>query len=562
MNKIRFLPITLALSIAILCAILYVPYLHNALVFDDKGLFNGLIYDYAYTPLDFRPRTFPYFSLGFIQVIFGSIEANRIVSLVLHILCSWMLFALLLSLLTTCTATTNSTIAEQQTSKNNNTILAGIGAILFAVNPVAVYGAGYLAQRTILFSTLFSLLSFWFFNRAFAKNRTADIVTAAVLYAAAVFSKEHAVMLPWAVAPIATLYDLPLRTKIKRVFLYFILCAPAAIGVVIAAKSVIATSYEPDVNNLLSQMKLQMHSTALDTKSGQWAGSILLQMGFFFDYIGYWFIPNVTKLSADMRFDFVALLTSWVTYFKAACFLICPAVAIYVLRHRHTTALRNTAALLACGFLYAWFLYFTELVAIRFQEPFVLYRSYIWAPGYILMGVALCRLIPARFVAALTVPIAVPILAVFLFFARDRLQSLSNQGSLWLDAAAKLPAYSIPGDDRIFYNRGLEYQRQKKYDDAIQDFSYVIRKNPTQAVFYYVRGVAFYSKDDFPHALHDFTEATHVNPKDGASYLGKGMTLEKLHQIQEAKAAYQQSAALGNTLAKLHVEKLEKSFQP
>src|SRR5205085_4676624 len=130
-------------------------------------------------------------------------------------------------------------------------------------------------------------------------------------------------------------------------------------------------------------------------------------------------------------------------------------------------------------------LFLTELASVRFQEPFVLYRSYLWAPGYILMGAALCRARPLKPVLIFSIPA----LVIFIFLARDRLQSLTTDGTLWKDAAAKLQSHPIPGDDRIFYNRGLEYQREKKYSEALQDISYAIGKNPDKSPLYYARGM-------------------------------------------------------------------------
>ena len=64
----------------------------------------------------------------------------------LHVGCAWALFALLRSLEVRRPA-------------------AFAGAALFAVHPVAVYGAAYLTQRSIVVATLFALLSLLMFLR-------------------------------------------------------------------------------------------------------------------------------------------------------------------------------------------------------------------------------------------------------------------------------------------------------------------------------------------------------------------------------------------------------------
>ncbi|MBS0307597.1 MAG: hypothetical protein JSS58_01380, partial [Proteobacteria bacterium] len=407
LNRYR-LPVLCALIIALLATLLYAPFFHNAPVFDDAGLYNNLtVYDFAHTPFG-RPRTFPYFTIGLIQVLFGSIEANRIVSLALHILCSWMLFALLIALQRQAFPLSNPATDADKQQSIKITIIAFLGATWFALNPVAVYGAGYLVQRTILFATLFSLLSLWFFRRAFAENRTADVITAAVFYAAAVYSKEHAIMLPAAAAVMTALYDGDLRTKAKRIGLYFLLCIPSAIAAVRVATTVIATSYEPAADTIIAQMP---HFSILGMHVGKWPTSIIMQMSFFFDYLSYWAIPDVRMLSADMRIDFAALFTNWWFFIKAFFFLGCPITGLVLLKRG------GAAALFGCGLFYSWLLFFTELVSIRFREPFVLYRSYLWAPGFILMGVALCRALPMRLLLSL----AVPAFVILILLSRDRL---------------------------------------------------------------------------------------------------------------------------------------------
>lgn len=189
MRNLHLFSISTTLSVATLTGFLYWPFLSNGLIFDDHGLFlNGAVYDFAQVIFDLRPRTFPYFTLGFVKVLNSGLEANRIFSLAIHILCTWLLYLLLFALLKQ-TLYFSSKSDELQQTDTHIIVVPFFCVTWFAIHPIAVYGAGYLAQRTILFATLFSLLSVWFFCRAFAKNRAIDIVTAALFYSIAVFSK-------------------------------------------------------------------------------------------------------------------------------------------------------------------------------------------------------------------------------------------------------------------------------------------------------------------------------------------------------------------------------------
>jgi tetratricopeptide (TPR) repeat protein len=544
-NDDRFISVLIVLFVFFLSGSLYFPFLNAGLIFDDHGLFLNLrVYEFAQELFDLKPRTFPYFTLGLIQVLSDSLVVNRIVSFVLHLICAGLLFFVLRSSLTAAL-----TRVKGRADLQRNYLISGasiFAAIIFAIHPISVYGYAYLAQRTILFATLFSLLSLWFYRRVFAENRTIDVIAAALFYSLAVFSKEHAIMLPLAALPLAALYEGNWRAHFKRIALYLVLCLPAALTVLLATKHIVASSYEPDVAALLPQMQ---NITVMAQARGEWLVSIILQAGFFFDYFAFWILPDVRFLSADMRFDFVHIWSSWWVFPKAFLFFISPLIAIYFLRKK------GLVAFFCCGYLYSWFLFMTELAAVRFQEPFVLYRSYLWAPGYAMMLAAVCARIPRRWLLMA----AIPVFVVFFLLARDRLTSLSTEANVWKDAAAKLESPTLVGSDRIFYNRGLAYMREKRYDDAIGDFSHTIQLNPKVAQAYYNRALAYYALGKYPEAMLDLNQAVSLNAKDGSAQYVRGLIFERRACVEQAKQAFAVSMALGNQVAKLKLEDMEKN---
>lgn len=548
MLKRYSLPLSGALLIALLSSLLYVPFLSNSLVFDDHNFFTNLsIYDFAVKPFDLRPRHFPSFTLGFVQVMGGTIETHRIVSLVLHVLCAWMLFFLLSALLKQALKTSVSALSDETQRARQATVAAGVGAIWFAIHPIAVYGAGYLAQRTILFATLFSLMSLWFYRRAFAENRTADVITAALFYSAAVFSKEHAVMLPLAALALTILYDGDWRTRLKRAGIYLVLCLPAAFAAVTANKGVVATSYEPYVGEITSQISdipLMNHKPW-----GQWVVSVAIQAKTFFDYVYYWFIPDVRALSADIRLNFVETWNGGWVFVKVALFAGWAGGGLYLLLRR-----RGAAVLFGAGMLYCWMLYATEFATVRFQEPFVLYRSYLWAPGLAMMLVALLSRVPLRATA-----IGFALLAPLLFFlAHNRLQSFATERAVWEDAAAKLAAPDLPGADRIYYNRGGERFKKGELLLALEDLNKVVELNPGAFQGYLGRGKIYLRMKKYPEALVELDRSLSLRPPRRGLYglvqFHRATVLQELGRKKEAWEAYQASADDGFYFAKLIVE--------
>ncbi|WP_157889178.1 tetratricopeptide repeat protein [Herminiimonas arsenitoxidans] len=513
------------------------------MVFDDSNLYKNLsVYQFATTPFDLRPRTFPYFTLGFVQVIYGSIVISRGVSLFLHVCCAFLLFLLISRLLSVAVTHFPQGSNDVESRPYAVTITALLVAVWFAVDPIAVYGAAYLVQRTILFATLFSLLCLLYFCRGLERSSWPDMVAAAIFYSLAVFSKEHAIMLCIATIPLVWVYQKRAEFAMGKIPLFLSLCIPAGLTIFLHAGHVVANSYEPDVKIVLPSL----HSISLlGSQLGQWVVSCLAQMGFFFDYLQYWYFPDVRRLSIDMRVDFGELWASWWFFLKAFLFLISPLICLFLFKRR------GMASVFAAGFLYSWIVFLTELVSVRFQEPFVLYRSYIWAPGYALM---LASILYVFLTSRLRIIAVIAILFVFGLLARDRLLSLVDDGTAWKDAAAKLQSETVSGSGRIFYNRGRQYLREENLEAAISDFSNTIVENPDAYYAYYHRGTAYSSLLKFEAAQIDFDKALAINDEYGPIHYAKGLLYERIGCPAEAKNSYSNSLRLGVAIAQLRLD--------
>jgi hypothetical protein len=122
---------------ALACA-LYWPFLSNPLVFDDWTFFSGIGFSYYAThPIGLQLRTPPYFTLAVTEILIGGVEAHRIVSLVLHLVCAFCLFKLIYDLMRAPAAETRGAEAERQ---GRALVYALIGAAAFAIHPGRVRG--------------------------------------------------------------------------------------------------------------------------------------------------------------------------------------------------------------------------------------------------------------------------------------------------------------------------------------------------------------------------------------------------------------------------------------
>jgi protein O-mannosyl-transferase len=520
----RFPALVGAALIAALAGGLYLPFLANPPVFDDFYFFSGQLFAYYAThPFGLELRVPAYFSLAVVQLIWWEhIEAHRIVTLAFHFACALAVYKLILDV---------HGYAARRASVAPATGLAAhapalVAAAVFAVHPVAVYGAGYLIQRTTLFATLFSLVSIVLYLRGLARRSHADAVLAALMYSIAVLSKETAVMLPAAAVAAGLIVAVERRFLLRHASLYLACCAPAAALVAVLGKVKIGATYEPDFG--IVSAHVAQAGGAAHAFGSPWFESAVTQAGLFFRYLALWLFPHTGAMSFDWRVDFAsqwppALPTLGVVGFVG-----------YGLLGAWLIARGGTARVAGFGMLFPWILFFTELATVRFQEPFVLYRSYLWAPGLmVLLALALDRL-PARAVAAF----ALLALTLLFYQAHDRLQTFATGMALWEDAVAKLPRQAVPGGSRTLYHLSREYLSAGRAERAAEIAERCLAEYPATFDCHYGRAEAHLRRYEVPEALFHLTRAVALRPERGVARHKLGLALEYLGCVEEAKEQY------------------------
>lgn len=528
-------------AIVALASAVYLPFLGNPLIFDDLAFFSGAGFAYfATTPLGFTLRAPPYFSLAFTQVMWGQFppwhhaEIHRILSLVFHSACALALYKLLYDLLRSVEAGSAPGAKSRNDVRLNASMPAFIGAAIFAVHPVAVYGAGYLTQRTIVLATLFSLLSIIYYVRGLARGNRADALIAALFYSFAVFSKEHSVLLPVAAVMATLLLAKDARFAMRYAVIYLLACLPAAAAVVtlIRGIGVIGETYEYHYSMLLTD---PAGIPDLHTAGGPWLVSAITQSGLFFRYLAAWLVPDTAAMSIDVRIDFAQDWSPGWILLKAVAFVAFGALGLMLLLRR------GTAGWVGFGLLYFWILFLVEFSAVRFQEPFVLYRSYLWAPGILIALAALLSGCSRK--VALAVFIAV--CPVLLYQAHDRLRTFSSNMALWADAAAKLPSTPVPWGWRPLYNWAREQTHAGNADQAIETVNRCMSRYTEASRCYFARGALHNYVGEHEQALPYLDRALAIEPQFAVGHYQRGIALEKLGRLDEARAAYRESSRLG-----------------
>lgn len=100
-----------------------------------------------------------------------------------------------------------------------------------------------------------------------------------------------------------------------------------------------------------------------------------------------------------------------------------------------------------------------------------------------------------------------------------------------------------PNDAEAYYNIGIVYYGEKKYDESKAQFQKAIEIYPDFSEAYYSLGVVYYAEANYDKAIETFSKAVQIDPRNyGAIYqLGVVYNIKKdktqaLAQVDKLKA--------------------------
>ena len=454
---------------------LYARVLPAPLFFDDELITReGFRAEYGQL-LTARVRVIAYHSIVALERFFGDqhIPFQRAVNVALHALVAALLFVFYRRLLDALGAPLQSATDFSSTAATSPaalpvgrwaTFLCASLALVFLLHPVAVYAVAYLVQRSILLCTLFSLLALLATIGWAQYGGALRLIGAFACYGLALLSKEYALALPAAMFGLIIIIRRLPPVQVLRAL------APLALLSLLAGVF-LWRKYGQFIGQPFDQTSLGYVAQLAQLEPGIekriWPLSIANEMRLFFHYGALWLVPNVAAMSVDLRprfplhFDDLGLLLGVAGY---VLLLGAAAVGVFSSLPRRR--------LLAWALLTVTTLYVTEFATVWIQDPFVLYRSYLWAMA--LPGVALA-LAPASAPERTGARVALAALALVLLgglasLARDRIESMRSPLALWSDAVAKLPEALTPGQSRPYFNRGAAYRDEGRMQLALRDF--------------------------------------------------------------------------------------------
>ncbi|MBI5660401.1 MAG: hypothetical protein HZC43_12855 [Nitrosomonadales bacterium] len=501
------------LLLTALVAVVYGPFLFNPLVFDDTNLFAPGSDDVnrlgAFSPLQIR--WLPYATMAWtVGAADGNLFWLRLEALMLHASVGLALFFLLLRLYQLVPISGCGGKEARQ--------LAFCSASLFVLHPVAVYGAGYLIQRTIVMAALFSLLALLAYMRGLTGNRGAWLWASVLFYGLAVLSKEHAIMLPAVMLALTVLLSGVSASLFWRLRWIYLACLSIALLVVFQKLGIIGNVYEFNARGMLEKIEVE-HAYPL---------SALTQCALFFKYVGLWLLPNPAWMSVDMREPFA---TGFLSVFglAALAFAGYGMTAVWLLFRRGAMGVAGFAL------LFPWLLFFTEFSTVRIQESFVLYRSYLWMMG---IFIALPLLL-GRIKAGIAMPVMLLMILVLGMGSVNRLTTFSDSLLLWHDAAILVEQkHGLPGVWRIYENRAISFLNVKRPQQAIQDYRLALSLSPRsgQKYLYQGLGAAYIQESKYTDAVSSFGSALELDSGYDHARFSRGVAYMMMGNLDSARA--------------------------
>ena len=275
--------------------------------------------------------------------------------------------------------------------------------------------------------------------------------------------------------------------------------------------------------------------------------SAVTQAGLFFKYLSLWLWPDTQAMSIDIRVDFLESWSPGWIVLKVFAFAAFGVLGVLLLRRR------GRLGLVGFGMLYTWVLFLVEFSAARIQEPLVLYRSYLWAPGILLAGAALLNGVPRR----VALPAFALASAALFYQAHNRLESFSSPLALWQDAVAKFPEKPVPWGSRVLFNLARAYALDDRLDKSAEVAERCLAQYPDTYDCYFARGAIYLQAGEFDLARRYLARAIALKPDSGIAHHRLGIVLESLGRIDEAKALYRRASELGYGGARQELIRLE-----
>lgn len=544
MNLIRWRLPEMAFAAGILggLIILYSAGFGHQLIFDDAWMARNP--EVLREPISIRPefRSLWLASYQAVYQLMGSeLLWQRVFNVLLHAVNTVLIWALSVRLLAHALkqeleeAAPDVQSGRVQECRATVRIVIPFAVAAWAFNPVAVYAVQYLTQRSTLMATGFVLLELLAFIAALqsrsAIGRLLWLMITAGAYILAVLSKEHAAPAVALLFPLYVYWQRPSRKQLWIAGLVMAGLAMIAALVTMSQKGLrVGVAYEDMVRPFLQQLE-GLRPGAVEQV---YSLSLVNQAWLFFRYGILWVLPWVGWLSVDLRPPFPLTWYAMPQVLGALAFVVLALVGGLALLLR-----RGRVALAGLMVLVPIVLFSTEMAYVRLQEPFVLYRSYLWSIAlpvlWVLVVITLIR--GRQFIVA----IGVGVTLIFAFLALDRIHSLRDDQTAWRDALSKIDGDGPPnalGRWRAPHNLARWDLAERRFEDAVRHAKMADALGAPNGLAKQKLGSALVSLRRPQEALPVLLAAQEEGYDGAELWVSIGSAYDQLGRVDEAFVAY------------------------
>ncbi len=387
--------------------------------------------------------------------------------------------------------------------------LAFIAGLMFALNTMNSEAVSWIAAIPELTFTLFFLLSFYLYLRAYEKGRVNYIfyILSLASFAPALFCKEPAITLPVVIAA----YDILKNDKplLKRFILYIPFAAIALFYIAVRASV---------LGGVVSFVAMKF--TPLDY--------IMNIPVLFLRYVRKFILP--VNLNASYVFRPIKSFSEPLAVY-AYIFTAVYLAAIVRFRKNSAVSLSLFWALVALAPAF-----YLPVIPGGFAERYF----YLPSAGFSVIGaVVLGRAASYRPVKKIVPVFIVALLALYAFGDIRRTLTWRDDYTLWKDTVLKSPD-SLP----VHLNLARAMQKKNDLTGAVAELNEVTRLDRDKSEAYNRLAYIYRDLNRFPEAIANFKEVLRLEPDNDNIHYNLAMAYQATGDLNAAKAHYEQAIAI------------------
>ncbi|MBI1912239.1 MAG: tetratricopeptide repeat protein [Deltaproteobacteria bacterium] len=404
-------------------------------------------------------------------------------------------------------------LVELKSAQKGLIIFAGLfSGLLFGLHPLHVESVAWISERKDVLCGFFFFLTILSYIKYCSTNSVVSFLSSLIFFSLALMSKPMAITLP-VVLMLIDFYPLE-RFSFKN------------IGKIVVEKiPFFALSLISAILTVLAQQK----STALVSLKSY---SILERIGLAVRGFGFYLYKTVLPFNLSPFYPRPSEAELFNSVFLISLLVIIALTVLCLIFLKKKI------------FLASWLYFLITLIPVigiiqvGNQAAADRYTYIPSASLFILAGVALGLLYSKGEKKSFRIIIAV---LSFLFFIPLSYLTV-KQIAVWKDSVTLWSHAIKVYPDKIeiaYYNRGLAYDREGRFDSALSDYTKAIAAYPEYVDAYVNRGIVYGELNELGKAIEDFNKAAEINPAYANTFLNRGTAYISLQRFDLAVADFQ-----------------------